>query len=88
MSEKTRAYQGIRMTGNTESKVSDELTVEEALTIYLNDEPLTVTMQTPGNEMELARGLLFTEGIFNHVYPISQRVFLIPISLEMSRLFG
>ncbi|MFM9984856.1 MAG: formate dehydrogenase accessory sulfurtransferase FdhD [Flavobacteriales bacterium] len=63
MSEKTRTYKGIRITGDKESNVSDELTVEEALTIFLNDDPLTVTMQTPGNELELARGLLFTEGI-------------------------
>ena len=63
MSEKTRTYQGIRITGDEEANVSDALTVEEALTIFLNDDPLTVTMQTPGNELELARGLLFTEGI-------------------------
>lgn len=66
MSNKTRTYQGIRITGAEHSHVADELTVEEALTIFLNHEPLTVTMQTPGNELELARGLLFTEGIWKN----------------------
>lgn len=63
MAEKVRRYQGVMKAGALEQEVSDALIVEAPLTIYLDDEPLTVTMQTPGNELELARGLLFTEGI-------------------------
>lgn len=49
----------------------DKLAVEEPLEIRLRwqrgaaweEEPLTITMRTPGNDAELAAGLLFSEGI-------------------------
>lgn len=37
--------------------------VEEPLEIRIDDEVLTVTMRTPGNDIELAHGLLRAEGI-------------------------
>ena len=62
---KTLAYEALRIRSSGSSeKVNDDLVTEEGLAIYLNGEPLTVTMQTPGNELELTRGLLFTEGIY------------------------
>jgi len=41
----------------------DCLVAEEPLEIRVNDEPFTVTMRTPGHDLELATGLLFTEGV-------------------------
>ena len=41
----------------------DYLVAEEPLEIRVNDQPFTVTMRTPGDDMELAAGLLFTEGV-------------------------
>ncbi|HEX6686331.1 MAG TPA: formate dehydrogenase accessory sulfurtransferase FdhD [Candidatus Limnocylindrales bacterium] len=41
----------------------DMLAVEEPLEIRVNDKPLAVTMRTPGHELELALGFLYTEGI-------------------------
>lgn len=41
----------------------DALAGEEPLEIRLGNTPLTVTMRTPGDDLELAAGLLFTEGI-------------------------
>ena len=41
----------------------DYLAAEEPLEIRVGDNPLSVTMRTPGNDMELAAGFLFTEGI-------------------------
>lgn len=39
------------------------LAVEEPLEIRLNGSPLSVTMRTPGSDVELAQGFLLTEGI-------------------------
>jgi FdhD protein len=41
----------------------DTIVGEEPLEIRLGTSPLTVTMRTPGDDLELAAGLLFTEGI-------------------------
>jgi FdhD protein len=43
--------------------VSDALAAEEPLEIRVNGAPLTVTMRTPGDDLELAAGFLLTEGI-------------------------
>ncbi len=48
--------------GNTRS-VGDWLAAEEPLEIRLNGIPLTVTMRTPGHDLELVAGFLLTEGI-------------------------
>lgn len=41
----------------------DSLAAEEPLEIRIDGTPLTVTMRTPGNDLELAAGFLLTEGI-------------------------
>jgi FdhD protein len=42
---------------------SDYLAVEEPLEIRIGDDPISVTMRTPGHDRELAAGFLFTEGL-------------------------
>jgi FdhD protein len=56
-------YDAVRLKGGQAGAGSDHLIVEAPLSILVNGEPLTVTMQTPGNEVHLTRGLLYTEGI-------------------------
>jgi FdhD protein len=41
----------------------DTLVVEEPLEIRINGAPVTVTMRTPGSDVELAQGFLLTEGV-------------------------
>jgi FdhD protein len=49
--------------GGTAEHRADLLAVEEPLEIRVDGEPLTVTMRTPGDDINLAAGFLFTEGL-------------------------
>ena len=44
----------------------DYLAAEEPLEIRIGRDPLSVTMRTPGHDLELAAGFLFTEGLVEH----------------------
>lgn len=44
-------------------EMEDVLAVEEPLDIRVNGRPFSLTMRTPGNDEDLALGLLFAEGI-------------------------
>jgi FdhD protein len=48
--------------GKSERK-DDYLAAEEPLEIRIGENPLSVTMRTPGDDLELAAGFLFTEGL-------------------------
>jgi FdhD protein len=61
---KTRVYNGILSKDGLTKQVQDSLAIEHPLSVSINGEAFTLTMQTPGNELELIRGLLFSEGIF------------------------
>lgn len=62
----TEQHNSIFYNGKDFSGKEDTVAVEVALNISVNEIPFTVTMQTPGNEFDLAIGLLFTEGIFTN----------------------
>jgi FdhD protein len=51
----------------TFSSRSDLLTIEEPLQFCLNGSPLSITMRSPGSDLDLATGFLFTEGIIDDV---------------------
>ena len=44
-------------------EVRDALAVEEPCEIRIGEDAIAVTMRTPGNDLELAAGFLFTEGL-------------------------
>jgi FdhD protein len=45
------------------SSFTDTLAVEEPLEIRLGQKTVSITMRTPGHDLELATGFLFTEGL-------------------------
>ncbi|MFM9008992.1 MAG: formate dehydrogenase accessory sulfurtransferase FdhD [Bacteroidota bacterium] len=45
--------------------VQDTLASETAFRISIAGQPFTITMHSPGNEVELVHGLLFTEGVIS-----------------------
>lgn len=49
--------------GRAAVRAEDTLTVEEPLDIRVGGRPLTLTMRTPGHDIELAIGFLLSEGI-------------------------
>ena len=59
----TRKYEGKLFKVSEGEKTLDSLTIEEALQININDKPFTVSMRTPGNDVELVRGILHSEDL-------------------------
>lgn len=51
------------LTAETTTTRPETLVVEEPLEIRVNGSPVTVTMRTPGSDIELAQGFLLTEGV-------------------------
>jgi FdhD protein len=60
----------VRWNGRDEpAEVTDELAAEEPLEIRIAGEPVSVTMRTPGHDVELVAGLLLTEKLI----PLGER---------------
>lgn len=52
-----------RLADGAVTERADTLVVEEPLEIRVNSAAVTVTMRTPGSDVELAQGFLLTEGV-------------------------
>src|SRR5581483_9580661 len=63
MSGKTTRWRVSRVRDDAGEQRGDLLAVEEPLEIRIDGEPLTVTMRTPGDDIDLAAGFLYTEGL-------------------------
>lgn len=63
MGRLTTRRPALRVTASGASRRVETLAVEEPLEIRLGDEPFTLTMRTPGHDVELAHGLLRSEGV-------------------------
>jgi FdhD protein len=58
-------YQAVSFKNGKHHEINDEITIEKALQISINSKPFTVVMQTPGDEINLSRGLLFSEDVLS-----------------------
>ncbi|ORV45109.1 sufurtransferase FdhD [Mycolicibacter engbaekii] len=63
MSRITQRRRVSRLVAGEATQRLETLAVEEPLEIRLDGRPLTVTMRTPGSDVELAQGFLLSEGI-------------------------
>ena len=59
----SRRVSVLKIDGQQPRLVEDDVVMEEPLEIRVNGESITVTMRTPGDDFDLAVGLLWTEGI-------------------------
>lgn len=64
-------YHAVKVVASGATPTVDALTVEQPLTIMVNNKPFTVTMHTPGNEEHLVRGLLYSEDIYRGSAPLT-----------------
>ncbi|CAL2103153.1 Sulfur carrier protein FdhD [Tenacibaculum sp. 190130A14a] len=60
----TNQYDSIKVKDNLSDKISDHLVIEAPLQININSQSYTVVMRTPGNDIDLIRGLLYAEDIY------------------------
>ncbi|SON62499.1 Sulfurtransferase FdhD [Mycobacterium simulans] len=63
MGHVTVRWRATHLTADRATTRPETLAVEEPLEIRLNGIPVTVTMRTPGSDIELAQGFLLTEGV-------------------------
>lgn len=57
-------YNSLKINNGSSSEIEDSLVVEAPIEIIVNSEPFAMLMRTPGNDIELLRGLLFAEDVY------------------------
>ncbi len=62
--------------GSAAEAVQDFVAVEEPLEIRIGDKPISITMRTPGHDLELAAGFLFSEGIIKIYHSLTLPVWM------------
>src|SRR5438477_12283420 len=55
----------VKLDGEQQKHIEDELVVEEPLEGRVNGDSLSVTMRTPGDDFDLATGMLWTECVIH-----------------------
>ena len=66
MVEPTAELAAQRITSSGAIPLVDSVAVEEPLVITVNGQPYVTTMRTPGDDINLAKGLLYTDGIIQN----------------------
>ena len=67
-------YEAIKARKLSSNKIKDDLVVEAALQININDQPYMVVMRTPGDDVALIRGLLYAEDIYKTTEPLQLKI--------------
>lgn len=57
-------YEALKLTNGSSKLTDDNVVLEAPLQININNAPYTVVMRTPGDDLELIRGLLYAEDIY------------------------
>ena len=65
MSESSRPVNIRRVTASESHETSDRVATEEPLEVRIDGRSVAITMRTPGHDLELAAGFLFTEGVID-----------------------
>jgi len=63
MPEESEVFEISKQVGNERHPVSDRVAGEEPLQITVDGTPVAVVMRTPGDDGDLVRGFLLTEGL-------------------------
>jgi FdhD protein len=66
----SRQVQVIKVDENQSRDVHDDVVAEEPLEIRVNGESFTVTMRTPGDDFDLAIGILRTFGFRSRLHQV------------------
>src|SRR5499426_4912890 len=61
----SRRVSVLKIDGNRSQGADDDVVIEEPLEVRVNGDSVSVTMRTPGDDFDLAVGLLWTEGIIH-----------------------
>ncbi|CAL2079511.1 Sulfur carrier protein FdhD [Tenacibaculum sp. 190524A02b] len=64
--KQTNIYESIKVTTEKNTFQDDSLVIEAPLQININNQPYTIVMRTPGNDIELINGLLYAEDIYRN----------------------
>ncbi len=67
--ESYKKYGALKVEGENQYSIQDEIVIEAPLQIEINHAPFTVVMRTPGEDRDLAIGLLYTESILKPKRP-------------------
>lgn len=66
----TSIYKSLKKQAKQSIEIDDYLVVEAPIEISINSEPFTMVMRTPGNDLQLLRGLLYAEDIYKGATPL------------------